>query len=418
MLNNQPADVFDGAGVDRATTARRPKIVWFGSTRYSRPLDPTTEKKFAALAALGDLYVIGFSTHCYPQRFTEHAKFYLLPELPWSLLRYGEIFLLGSSIACWLILKQGARLLVAQSPYEGFAAALAKRVASWCGVAVALIIESHGDFERSFFLYHRVMLRRTYKWLMRRAAGIALRNADCLRAVSDATKNQLLRWEPDKAVAVFLPWTDLDVFVEAGIARRGTSFSNVLFAGVLTPLKGVHHLIEAFVLLAQEFSHTRLVIIGRQDDEKYVTDLRQRVSSQGLANRVYFKQPVAQTELAALMSSAAVLVLPSLSEGLGRVILEAMATGTAVIGSRVGGIPDLVQDGVTGFLVPPGDAGALADKIRWVLTHPEEAGAVGQRARAYAQRRFSAQAYAQGYRQIFNAARFSIDRRSYATSTF
>jgi glycosyltransferase involved in cell wall biosynthesis len=110
--------------------------------------------------------------------------------------------------------------------------------------------------------------------------------------------------------------------------------------------------------------------------------------------------------------------LPSFSEGLGRVVVEAMATSTPVIGSRVGGIPEVIQDGVTGFLVPPGDEPALADKIRWVLEHPAETDTMGRNARIFAERFFSTQVYVRGYQQIFEAAQtFLTGDRQHAPST-
>jgi glycosyltransferase involved in cell wall biosynthesis len=72
-------------------------------------------------------------------------------------------------------------------------------------------------------------------------------------------------------------------------------------------------------------------------------------------------------EVAAALDAATVLVLPSRSEGLGRVVVEAFCRGRAVVGSRVGGIPDLVTDGETGLLVSPADAHALADALVAVL---------------------------------------------------
>ena len=101
-------------------------------------------------------------------------------------------------------------------------------------------------------------------------------------------------------------------------------------------------------------------------------------------------------------------VLPPYSEGLGRVVFEAMATGTAVIGSQVGGIPEIVEDGVTGFLVQPGDETRLAERLRWILEHPDEAQEMGHRARAFAESFFSTGRYIKGYRQIFDVVQLLI----------
>jgi glycosyltransferase involved in cell wall biosynthesis len=99
-----------------------------------------------------------------------------------------------------------------------------------------------------------------------------------------------------------------------------------------------------------------------------------------------------------------VFVLPSLSEGLRRVVIEAMATGTPVIGSAVGGILELIEEGLTGFLVPPADDMALADRLRWVLQHPHEVCQMRDSARLFAQRFFSTEVYVRGYRTIIEAA--------------
>ena len=104
------------------------------------------------------------------------------------------------------------------------------------------------------------------------------------------------------------------------------------------------------------------------------------------------------------MAQAEVLVLPSVSEGLGRVIFEAMACGTPVIGSQVGGIPEMIQEGATGFLVPPEDPTVLADRVRWMLRHPHDAQEMGQRARQFAQLFFFPEAYVQHYASLFQQA--------------
>ena len=104
------------------------------------------------------------------------------------------------------------------------------------------------------------------------------------------------------------------------------------------------------------------------------------------------------------MAEADVLVLPSVSEGLGRVVFEAMACGTPVIGSRVGGIAEMIEDGENGFLVPPGDVEVLAERLRWVLSNPQETCEMGRRARTFAKRFFSTEAYLDAYRRLFQKA--------------
>ncbi len=377
------------------------RVCFLAGARYTRPLDGTSEKKFRGLNALGELFVIGFSQDLRWRYFTEYARFYLFPKLPWSVLRYSIMLTLGPVLALWLIFRHGVGVLVAQSPYEGFAAALAKKIAGRLGRKVTLIVESHGDFEESLFLQRHVLLPGLYRSLMRQTARFALGHADILRTVSDSTRRQLERWSPGKQIFQFPAWTDMEVFLQARVGGPGTFTQDILYAGVLIPRKGVHHLISAFDRIAKDFARTRLIIVGQAANKGYAAKLKEQVRGLGLDGRVEFVEEIPQAELAAFMRQASVFVLPSLSEGLGRVVVEAMATGTPVIGSDVGGIPEIVEDGVTGFLVPPGDETALAERLSWVLNHPEEAGEMGRQAHSFAGRFFSADAYVAGYRRLF-----------------
>lgn len=385
------------------------KTCFIGGARYSQPLDTTSANKFKALGQLGEIFVIGFSQDLRPRRFTQHAHFYLLPKWSLPVLRYATMFTLGSWLALWLILRHGVEVLVAQSPYEGFAAALAKVMTRRLGRKVVLIVESHGDFEISLFLQRRVGSVRLYRILMRMAAQFSLQHADLLRAVSNSTRKQLESWAPDKPIVQFPTWTDIKVFLKAG-EQNGRRRSDILYAGVLIPLKGIHHLIHAFSRVAPEFPEARLVIVGREENPEYAEELRRDVAKLGLDSRVVFLGEVSQAELADYMRQAAVFVLPSLSEGLGRVVVEAMATGTPVIGSDIGGIPEMVQEGQTGFLVPPGDEKVLAERLKWILSNPEEAQAMGKRAREFARSFFSTEAYVDGYRCLFTMAT-QMDKR-------
>ena len=390
------------------------KICFLGGARYCRPLDETSAKKFRAMSSLGEIFVIGFSSDLRLTIFTEHARFYLLPRLWLPVLRYCELFLVGPILTFWLIVRHGIQVVVAQSPYEGLIAALTKTFAGWFGYHVRLVVESHGDFEECLFLQRKISFPQLYRFVMKLAAGYALKRADALRAISRATKEQLQNCARRKMIVQFPAWTDVETFLETEKAKN--DMHEVLYVGVLTPLKGVHSLIKAFALTRAEFPNAQLSIIGKEQNKSYAADLRKQVLKLGLEEHVAFRNPMPQRELAMCMARASVLVLPSISEGLGRVLIEAMATGTPVIGSRIGGIPELVQDGVTGFLISPGDECAVAEKLRWMLTNPEKAREMGKRGRAFAERVFSTEDYLQGYRALFELAVPRIEQREHAGS--
>jgi glycosyltransferase involved in cell wall biosynthesis len=375
------------------------------SVQYPHPLDPTSEKKYRALKELGEFLVIGFATGLRPDFFVQEARFRLLPRLPTPLLRYPLLFTVGSAYALASVLRGGADVLVAQSPYEGFAAAMVKSAARLLGKRVALVVESHGDFEISPFLQRRTHLPAVHRFLIRRLSRYSFRRADALRAISDSTRRQLENWAPGKPIVQFPTWTDMESFLKVENSGSTNEERFFLYVGVLIPRKAVDLLIDGFAQIADTTPDCGLVIIGRAEDESYHRLLVERVEGLGISSRVRFHPPMRQSDLARHMARAQALVLPSVSEGLGRVVFEAMACGIPVIGSKVGGIVDMVAEGVNGFLVPPGDVGALSEKMSWILAHPDEARRMGQKAREFARGFFSREAYVVGYRRLIDQAR-------------
>ena len=105
-----------------------------------------------------------------------------------------------------------------------------------------------------------------------------------------------------------------------------------------------------------------------------------------LSERTQWTPQFAPAQLARALDESTLLVLPSRSEGMGRVLVESFCRGRGVVATRVGGIPDVVEDGVNGILVAPGDADALADALERVLGDRELAGRLGAGAEASAAR--------------------------------
>lgn len=129
--------------------------------------------------------------------------------------------------------------------------------------------------------------------------------------------------------------------------------------GWLLPIKGPEVLLEAMGHVWQRRSNIALIYVGKGDLEEPLKAMVRRLN---VADRVRFLGW--RTDIPDLMHSFDIFVLPSRNEGMGRVIVEAMAAGLPVVASRTGGLPDLVSDGHNGFLVPPGDAAALGRAIR------------------------------------------------------
>lgn len=147
----------------------------------------------------------------------------------------------------------------------------------------------------------------------------------------------------------------------------------ILFVGRLIRWKGVHILIHAMNMVKKQIPNASLVIIG---DGVCMNRLQDLVVNLHLDKAITFTGRISNQELISWYQRATVFVLPSISvdgqtEGLGVVLLEAMAFGVTVIGSNIGGIPDIIEDGINGTLVSPENPDELSDQIIKLLNEPE-----------------------------------------------
>jgi glycosyltransferase involved in cell wall biosynthesis len=180
----------------------------------------------------------------------------------------------------------------------------------------------------------------------------------------------------------------------------------VLSIGGIQRRKGQLDLIEAVARLAPELPGLVVALCGPEADAEYAAALDARVAELGLGGRV--RRLGFDPDVRTLVAHADIVVQPSLSEGFGLAVLEAMAAGRPVVATRCGGPEEILEDGVSGLLAPVGDPEALAAAIRRVLARPAEAAALG-RAAARRARDFDLAGTARRteavYAQLLDAAR-------------
>jgi glycosyltransferase involved in cell wall biosynthesis len=158
----------------------------------------------------------------------------------------------------------------------------------------------------------------------------------------------------------------------------------VTYVGRLEFQKGLHLLVKAVPEIKREHPDVRFKFVGGDTQTAPGGGSMQSYLSQQLQqyeDAVEFTGPLPQHELPAIYSDSAVVVMPSYNETFGLVCAEAMSCGTCVVASRVGGIPEIIQDRKTGFLIPPGDAEALAQSVNHLLKYPQERQQIGANAR-------------------------------------
>ena len=169
--------------------------------------------------------------------------------------------------------------------------------------------------------------------------------------------------------------------------------------GWLTDIKGHAYLIEAIATLKQDFPSLHLVIIGSGDRHDA---LLTSAESAGLRDAVHLLGH--RDDIDVCLAGMDLFVLPSLNEGMGRALIEAMAAGLPVIASRVGGIPSVIDHERTGLLVPAGDAGALAEALRRMLDRPEWAAELGVAASRSVDSRYGSVSMVHAIESIFAEA--------------
>jgi glycosyltransferase involved in cell wall biosynthesis len=178
-----------------------------------------------------------------------------------------------------------------------------------------------------------------------------------------------------------------------GSLRERYGLSNgdqvVLFFGLLAPSKGIEDLVEAFALVRAPGRY-KLIIAGYPTKHFELDQLRARISSLRLSERVVLDpRYVPLVEVGALMRLASMVVYPYRSSTQSGALQVAYTFGRPVIATRVGGLPEAVEDGMSGFLVPAGSQSTLAEKIGLLLENPQRAAEMGRYARHLSETRFS-----------------------------
>ena len=193
-----------------------------------------------------------------------------------------------------------------------------------------------------------------------------------VRCVSDHGRSQLMslvgteHWEKLHVVHCGV---DVAEFTADADPRQPNTAPEILTVGRVVPVKGQALLVEALAELAARGIDARLTIVG---DGPQLPELRDRARGLGIADRVAFEGAVGQDAVRGYYERADVFALPSFAEGLPVVLIEAMAMGLPVVASRITGIPELVEEGVSGRLVVPGRGDQLVDALAALVSASDD----------------------------------------------
>ncbi len=237
---------------------------------------------------------------------------------------------------------------------------------------------------------------------------LALRHSNLVLAPSKDTAEHVATEQgvPEERIRV-LPW-GLDPQFEALISpgshpvlpENFPSGRVILSVGrwlAAERYKGMDTLITALPRLLTQRPEVQLVLVGSGDDRAWLEDLAEQT---GVNRHVHFLTGLTYSEIAACYAACEIFAMPSGGEGFGLVYLEAMACGKPVIGGLHGGAPEVIQDGVTGYLVPHGDPIQLATSLETLLADPVHAKEMGARAKQRAEHEFRFNVFAKSLKKI------------------
>lgn len=251
-----------------------------------------------------------------------------------------------------------------------------------------LIVEVNGDILRAGFLNHAAPILKIKKTLYNALINFSLKNANAIRLLYD----KQLKFNGKARVFCFHDYVATHYFSGSPGSQPVNKY--ILFVGHPFYLKGVDILIKAFLRIEGEFPGTCLKLIGHQLEQTA------RLTFPALTANVVFFKGLHYDQLRAHVQDCYCLVLPSRSEGMGRVLLEAMASGKPVIGSDAGGIPFYIEDNKNGLIFKNEDDNDLASKLKFLLSNPDKARAIGEYGKRLVYEKYSSEKYVEYFREM------------------
>ena len=372
----------------------RPRVLFMGRNRYTLPLPGWLAKKWDAVERQIDYRVLASAGEGAER--LEDERFRLIPPLRLRALDGIAFYVRLPLLARKEIRAFRPQTIVASDPYIAAAALIARTLVA--GPRPRVILEVHGDW-RTFTRLYGSPARRLLNPVADLVGKVALRRSDAVRAVSPYTGGLVEGVRGIPVTAAFPTYTDLLAFSNRPPVPLPEE-PVACFVGMLEYYKNVDGLVAAWRQVAERLPEARLIVVGKGARRELVEELVAE-----LPDRVEWHEELPPEGVAEAIDRAMVFLLPSRSEGLPRVLMEAFARGRGAVGARAGGIPELIEHGRTGLLVDPEDVDGLADALVSVLSDRELAERFGREAHALYQSVHTTPAeYAERMRALVDAS--------------
>ena len=371
-------------------------VLFVAPTTYEVPLTENIEKKFKYLNEICNLHIFAFGVD--KKEFVHQGtKLFLYKKVKNRILNYFKIFGLSATILPNIIKENKIEIISYQDPVSSFFSILVLKIRR---IKVKIIIETHGDFIETLSLEKNLLFPSLYKKIFLNMARYTLDRADKLRAVSSSTEAQVKEINQTKEITRFPAWVDFDNFKDILPVRENNKDFKILFIGSVTDRKKPHLIVEAINNLNSK--DVNLYVVGPTPNESYLSKLKELVNKYELEEQVVFAGSVDRESVMEYYSQSNLMILPSVSEGLARVIFESQATGCPVLVTDAPGMGDIVIDGQTGYVFESNNLESLTNKIQEIKTNYKDAIHVGKNAKDFILSNYSADNFKFSFKKLFD----------------
>ena len=371
-------------------------VLFIAPTTYQLPLDNNMKKKFEYLSQVCNLNVVAFANEKKEINF-EKTSLYFFKKTKSRFYNYFKILIVSLFSISKIIRNNNIEIVCFQDPVSSF---LSMLIVKSRHKNVKIIVETHGDFIETLGLEKNLLFPGVYKYIFMKLSRYTINNADIIRAVSSSTEAQVREINKEKSIVRFPAWVDFDDFKDIQINRSAQEKFQILFIGSVTDRKKPHLIVEAMNLLNK--NNIEFLIVGPTPNLKYLDSLKSLISSYSLVDNVKFFGSVDRNRVKSFYSEVNLMILPSVSEGLARVIFESQATACPVLVTDAPGMGDIVIEGQTGYIFESNSIESLASKIKEVEENYEEAVHIGSNAKDFILSNYSAENFKFSFKKIFD----------------
>ena len=371
-------------------------VLFIAPTNYQLPITDNLEKKFITLSEICNVSVLAFSDRNIFMSET-YGNFYFHKKIKNRFLNYFKIIQIAIFTTHQIIKKENIDIVCFQDPVSSFFSILFLKAR---GINVKIIVETHGDFIETLSLEKNLIFPNLYKKLFLIMAKYSIDKSDKIRAVSSSTENQVLSIDSSKSVVRFPAWVNFKDFENVKANLNTDNKFNILFIGSVTDRKKPHMIIEAIQKINDESCH--LSIVGPTPNEKYFLELKNLIDKSGLQNQVSFTGVVDRESVKEYYSTSNLMILPSISEGLARVIFESQVASCPVLVTDAPGMGDIVIDGQTGYVFESNNIDSLIAKIIYIKNNYEEVSLVAKNAKEFILSNFSEDNFKFSFKKLFD----------------